>query len=164
MALQAKAYKRTMEYLSEEAWMQRLWIPEPMPGLNQLIDARRVRFQKGTDSYNVLKKKWARKVQNLAYAQRFPFVEQGKFTYLFLEPNRRRDPSNVIAGGVKFLEDALVEAGLLENDGWKNVLGIATHWCVCKERPGVVLFVGNGLLDEEEAHKEDLSWQQGERR
>jgi Holliday junction resolvase RusA-like endonuclease len=39
------------------------------------------------------------------------------------EPNRRRDPDNVQAG-IKFILDGIVKAGILPNDGWKNVAAV----------------------------------------
>lgn len=121
--------------------MQRLWIPGPLPGLNDIIDAKGNRFRSGYDAYSSLKRKWGQTVALLARAQRFRRLEEGHFVYLFREPNRRRDPSNFVAGGVKIVEDALQEAELLPNDGWKQVLSIDPHWVPDPIRPGVSLFV-----------------------
>ena len=57
--------------------------------------------------------------------------------YLWKEPNKRRNPSNIVAGGRKFIEDALVRAGILHNDGWKEILEFTDHWIVDKKQPGV---------------------------
>ena len=104
-----------------------LWIPGQMPGLNEIIDAAKTR--KGQwNAYNDLKRKWATTIATHAMGQRFPKIQQGHFTYLIQEPNRRRDPSNVIAGVLKLTADALQEADLLENDGWEQVLSIRPYF------------------------------------
>jgi hypothetical protein len=45
----------------------------------------------------------------------------------------------------------LVEAGVIPNDGWNNVLGIRVHWVHRKGRePGVYVVMSDGLLSEEQ--------------
>lgn len=124
--------------------MNRLWVPGPLPGMNEIIDAKATVFGRGRkkmSAYTAMKKRWDGVVALHALAQRFQAVESGHFTYLIREPSKRRDPSNVIAGAVKILEDGLQKAGLLPNDGWKQVLGINPVWMVDSDRPGVSLFV-----------------------
>jgi len=41
-------------------------------------------------------------------------------TYIWQEENRRRDKDNIMFGQ-KFIQDGLVNAGVLENDGWKQI-------------------------------------------
>jgi hypothetical protein len=62
-------------------------------------------------------------------------------TYLFVEPNRRRDPSNIVAGGVKLIEDALQEIEIIENDNWGSVAGFSAHWTTDTELPGALLCI-----------------------
>jgi Holliday junction resolvase RusA-like endonuclease len=128
--------------------IHQLWIPGPMPGLNEIIDAKGVvsktrgRGGKRWDGYSDLKSQWSQRVT--LYARQASFgriVGMNEFFYEIREPNRRRDPSNFVAGAVKITEDALQEAGLLENDGWKQVAGIHTTWTVDEKRPGVMLTV-----------------------
>lgn len=124
-----------------------LWIPRPMPSLNELLARQAVVFKKGakarrSDSYQKLKKEWTQYIQIHARQQEFPKLEGPyEFFYEFRELKKNRDPSNVMSGAVKLVEDALQEAGLLPNDGWKNVAAIAGQWTVDKERPGVLLTV-----------------------
>ena len=109
--------------------LQSLFIPGRMPGLNEIIEAAGTRKGKW-NAYMTLKSKWGDVIAAHARIQRFAEVKDGHFTYLFEEPDRRRDPSNVIAGGVKLIEDALQEAGLLANDGWGEVLSIRPYFTV----------------------------------
>lgn len=52
------------------------------------------------------------------------------------EPNRKRDYDN-IAFAKKFIQDALVEMGVLQNDGWSHVVGLSDSFAVDKENPRI---------------------------
>ena len=43
--------------------------------------------------------------------------------YHWYEPNRRRDLDNISSFGRKVIQDALVKAHILRNDGWKEIVG-----------------------------------------
>lgn len=109
---------------------QTLTIPARMPGLNELIDA----MNRNRHAYNRMKKKWGNLVAMLARAQGFqPIVSPVHFEYEFGEPNRRRDPDNIFGGCSKIFCDALVEAGLLPDDGWEWVLSFVATWKVSEK-------------------------------
>lgn len=123
---------------------QELWIPGPLPGLNELLDARMrtglTKNGKRWNAYSKLKKQWDQRVGMHARSQGFRPVRSAQFEYVVREPNRRRDPSNIVSGAVKLIEDGLQEAGLLEGDGWKNVLSYRSSWEISDE-PGVLVRV-----------------------
>lgn len=50
--------------------------------------------------------------------------------------NRRKDPDN-IAFGIKYILDGLVSAGILRNDGWKEIGTILHTFEVNNQNPGV---------------------------
>lgn len=130
--------------------MYRLWVPGPLPGMNEIIEAKATKFGKGkgwrqADAYSKMKQVWGERIGSLAREQGFPVLQEGHFVYLFREAHRRRDPSNFTAGGHKLIEDGLQQAGFLKNDGWGNVLSIQDKWIVDKARPGVTLFVTDSL-------------------
>lgn len=56
--------------------------------------------------------------------------------YLWVEKNRRRDKDNV-AFAQKFVQDALVQAGVLKNDGWAEVEGFTHAFALDKNHPRV---------------------------
>lgn len=157
--------------------MQRLWIPGPLPGMNEIIDARmRSSWQPNQrgrrwNAYSDMKKMWGERIGLLAQSQRFRPIENGFFTYLCYEKDRHRDPSNLVAGAVKLIEDALKDTQLLPNDGWAQVLGYVGHWHVQPSMPGVTLFVHEemlltketALLLDEEARKEGQKWAKHEK-
>jgi Holliday junction resolvase RusA-like endonuclease len=56
------------------------------------------------------------------------------------EPNRKRDYDN-IAFAKKFIQDALVEMGVLQNDGWKHIGGFSDSFDVDKVNPRVEVII-----------------------
>jgi len=130
---------------------QTLWVQGKMPSLNDILDARMIvmsgkknRAARG-GKYNRIKKQVQGDVAIAAFAQKFEAFERGYFTYLFKETKnangKQRDPSNILAGAAKMIEDALIECKLLPNDGMDNVLGIAGHFDLTKNGAGVLLIV-----------------------
>ena len=57
------------------------------------------------------------------------------------EPNKRRDPDGFCAGGAKVVIDALKTAGVLDNDGWRHIVGLRHTWSVDATRPGVLVTI-----------------------
>ena len=112
------------------------FIPGRLPGLNELVDKNRThaqvgaKFKKDTDYYIYLCIK--SKLKSLR-------IEKPVFIrYTWIEENRKRDKDNV-ASAKKYIQDALVQAGVLENDGWKNITGFEDHFEVNKTKPGVLV-------------------------
>lgn len=74
-------------------------------------------------------------------------IKQAKITpigsvyvhFLWHEKNKRRDPDNFSSMGRKWVLDALVNCGILMNDGWGQILGWNDAWIVDQERPGVLV-------------------------
>ena len=110
-----------------------------MPGLNEIIEASAVHGsgKRRWSKYATLKKRWAKDLDVLVDIQGFE-VRGKAFTYMFVEKDRRRDPSNIM-GAIKLIEDSLQEAGILENDGWNHIEYIQPYWTVDPHNPGVVL-------------------------
>ncbi len=130
--------------------IQYLWVPGKLPGLNEIIDAKRS-VVSGTgkrrpDGYSKLKKQWSQTIRIHALQQRLaPVPEAAHFTYFCVEENKRRDPGNFLAGAQKLIEDALQEANVLEGDGWKHVLSITSHWIVGQPN-GVMVGIGTDQI------------------
>ncbi len=123
---------------------QFLWIPGKLPGLNEVIDAAHKVYGYGkarSSEYRKMKRAWGERVQVYARQQGFRPVESACFVYLCVETARTRDPSNVVAGAMKLIEDGLQDAELLTNDGWKNILSLQVFWTLGPE-PGVMVACG----------------------
>lgn len=105
-----------------------------MPGANEYIDACR-RNQNGA---NKLKAKtensimWAVKAQLRGVC----FDRPVEMRYTWYEPNKKRDKDN-IAFARKFVQDALVRARVLKNDGWAQIAWFSDRFCVDKKQPRV---------------------------
>jgi hypothetical protein len=113
-----------------------LWVPMRLPGLNEMLDAASRSYRvsprgerhRQRSGYTDLKRDWGNRIKLFVRTQGVPRIECGYFTYLLVEPDRKRDPSNVAAGAVKLVEDALQGADVLENDGWRQIRGYAVYW------------------------------------
>lgn len=115
--------------------MATLWIPGPLPGMNELLTAAKSGHGKG-NAYSRLKAHWTATVWAQAKVQRVPkFSRPVVFTFEWVEGNKRRDPDNVAAGGRKLVLDGLVEAGVLPGDGWRYVQAWTDRFNVM--RPGL---------------------------
>lgn len=106
-----------------------------LPGLNELIEAeRRNRFigAKLKKQYEAVVMRAARSLGNVE------FEEPVYMVYHWYEKDRRRDKDNICAFGRKVIQDALVKARFLRNDGWKNIAGFEDRFYVDKDKPRVV--------------------------
>lgn len=98
-----------------------LIIPGRLPGLNEYIAAER------TNRFMAAKMK--REAQNtifrcIASCLRGVHIRKPvSIKYKWVEPNRRRDKSNISAYGRKVIEDALVETKVLRDDNWSCIRG-----------------------------------------
>lgn len=119
-----------------------LWIPGRLPGLNEIITAKRTKLKRGKgDLYSAMKARYGGAVKLLAQSAQIPELEAVHLFYVFVEPNRMRDPSNFVGGGMKIIEDGLQDAGVLANDGWKQILSFEARWFSRVERPGVGVYL-----------------------
>lgn len=111
-----------------------LTIPGRLPGLNEYIGAERssryqaAKLKRDTERRILL----AAKEQLRGVRFRSPVVMR----YAWFEPDRRRDKDNV-AFARKFVQDALVQAGILKNDGWAEIGGFTDAFAVDKKNPRV---------------------------
>lgn len=122
-----------------------LWIASRLPGLNDLLNAKgTVRGQ--WNGYNAQKCVWYGQIKTLCNAKGIGLQDPGYLTLLFVEPNKRRDPDNVVAGGTKLVLDSLVGAGVLRGDGWDDNLGFIGYWIFLGGRAGCLVHWGGELL------------------
>lgn len=114
--------------------MNRLIIPGRLPGMNDILKAPKGnRFRA-----NQIKREAETKIAWCIKQQLRGVQIQGKVTlrYTWHEPNRRRDLDN-IASGHKYVQDALVRAGVLAGDGWRHIVGFSDAFEVDKVSPRV---------------------------
>lgn len=111
-----------------------------LPTLNELIELR----ARSPHAYN-RRKKQAHQLVGIQIPADFPAFVWARFEYHFYEPTRAFDPSNVLFGAVKVIEDALQVCGVMPNDGWKAIPGpdgIRLNYHHCPgEKPWVVVIL-----------------------
>lgn len=124
---------------------QQLWVPGPLPSLNDIIAAAKGAGGTGA-AYSRMKREWTNTVALLAKATRpkLTLVERCHLRFIWREPHTRRDPDNLVAAR-KFVLDGLVMAGVLPDDGWRAIEGWTDSW-VLDTRAGVevAIFAAEG--------------------
>ena len=116
--------------------MYKLVIPGELPSLNEIIALSK----KGTRNYqpyNQLKQQFNTLIVYQCKKQlnrlKFERISLGITWYC---KNKKQDKDN-IATGLKFILDGLVNAGIIENDGWKQIDGFSHKFEVDKLNPRV---------------------------
>ena len=112
----------------------RLVIPGRLCGLNEYISAERTNRHKAakmkSDYGNIVSIEIRRCLGHI-HIDKPVFME-----YQWVERNKRRDLDNVTFGR-KIVQDALVQCGVLKDDGWKYVVGFSDRFEVDKENPRI---------------------------
>jgi Holliday junction resolvase RusA-like endonuclease len=116
----------------------KLTIPGLLPGANEYIGAER------SNKYQAAAmKKQAEHIIGYMIKSQLKGVKLTRpvvMTYCWVEPNRRRDKSN-IAFAKKFIEDALVRCGVLKDDGWDEIDNFADSFKVDQKNPRVEVII-----------------------
>ena len=116
------------------------FLPGRLPGANEI---RAMLTRKGGyRRYNAVKSKVHAAVALIVAAERVGRFPSAHVTFEWVEPNMRRDPDNF--SQPKAILDALQHAGVLPNDGWKEILSISHKWRVDCDRPGVMVTLVEG--------------------
>ena len=105
-------------------------IPGRLPGLNEIIEAAKSHF----GAYAKMKQTYTDMVAWLA--KKLPAYKRVVLVITWYEPDRRRDPDNIMAGQ-KFIMDGLVAAGTIPNDSQKYMRGIMHRFEVDRQNPRV---------------------------
>ena len=117
---------------------KKITIPGTLPGLNEYINAERGnRYQAAK-----MKRQAEDKIVMCIWEQApgVKFTGPVHITYIWYEANQRRDKDNV-AFAKKFVQDALVKAGVLGNDGWQEIVSFEDKFGVDKENPRVEVVI-----------------------
>ncbi|HYF53054.1 MAG TPA: hypothetical protein VEA41_02220, partial [Salinarimonas sp.] len=107
--------------------IQSFWVPGPLPSLNDLLRAKgNMVGGKGKrwNGYNAMKKTWETTIWAICKRDRIQPMQRVRVVFQWHERTMRRDPDNVGAAR-KLILDALVCAGVLVNDGPKEIAGFA---------------------------------------
>jgi Holliday junction resolvase RusA-like endonuclease len=112
--------------------IQSFSIPGPLPGANEVMG-------KGSRwGYRALKATWTRTILACIAQAKLKPMRRVCIEYHWHEPNKRRDLDN-ITFAVKFVNDALVAAGVLKDDGWDEIGMISHTFAVDKTEPRLIV-------------------------
>lgn len=123
-----------------------LTIPGRLPGLNEYTDACRTSSQKGgkMKSDAQIAVMWQIKAQ----LRRLRIDKPVFMLFTFYEKDRRRDRDNVSSFARKVIQDALVAAGVLKDDGWDQITGYMDRFEVDRDNPRIVVqFIEQEAID-----------------
>ena len=109
------------------------------PTLNEFIGALNSRNR---NVGNGFKKRLEREIQKQLEVQLTrPLKPKVSFAFAFYEPSKRRDKDNVFSLFIKVWQDALVKAGYLENDGWRQINNYKIEFFEEKAFPRIEIFI-----------------------
>lgn len=117
-----------------------------MPTLNEMMDAKSsIDFKSGRrgrhDKWSRMKTQIEERIGWACKFQGIQAVAAASFSFLWIEPDRRRDHDNVTAGK-KVVLDALVRYQVLPNDTRRYVTGSSDRVYTSKRlRPGVIVAI-----------------------
>lgn len=112
----------------------KLTIPHMLPNLNNYIAAERAHWRKAANMKEEEENKIIAECRTQLRGVRI--TKPVFIRYLWVEKNEKRDRDN-IAFAKKFIQDALIGAGVLKNDGWKEITGFRDDFIVDKKKPRV---------------------------
>ena len=111
-------------------------IPGELPDLNTII-AESKRGRGKWQPYNDMKQEYTNIVAWIAKSEIKKKLKKIDIEITWICKNRRKDKDNISGGGTKFILDGLVAAGVIENDGWKQIGDISHKFKVDKHNPRV---------------------------
>lgn len=125
--------------ISKMASEQKFFIDRCLPGLNDIINYSNSNRYKWNREKSDIEEYigWCIREYKIS-----PTESSVNLQFVWIEPNRKRDPDNIVAAR-KMILDALVNSDIIPNDGWKHIETFADTWEVAKkdERPGVIVTI-----------------------
>ena len=111
----------------------KLIIKGELPDLNTYINAERSnRFMAAK-----IKKEATESIYWLARHQKLKrVVGEVVMSYTWYCKNKRKDKDNIVFAR-KFIQDGLVKAGVLDNDGWENIAGFSDLFFIDADYPRI---------------------------
>lgn len=114
-------------------------IPGRLPGLNEYIEAERSHRLRAARMKSDAENEVMRYIR--LDLGRIRVTAPVRIDYRFYEPDRRRDKDNIAGFAHKVIQDALVKAAALKNDGWCDIIGFADSFYVDKQHPRIEITI-----------------------
>lgn len=135
--------------------IQRFFIDKILPGYNEMIAAAKQRTRQKIPAFFAMKAREERYIFAIIRNAKIKPIDQAKFTFIWVEKNKKRDKDN-IAAGKKFIFDSLVNAKILKSDGWASVICFEDHFKTVigrDEKPGVHVIIEEIYPGDENKYK-----------
>jgi Holliday junction resolvase RusA-like endonuclease len=118
-------------------------IPLPLATLNEYTNDQRTNPHKGAKTKRTATRKCTKFVR-YAMSKKVKFAFPCRLKFTWFDSNKKKDPDN-IAFQKKFILDGMIEAGFMENDGWKHIKGFSDYFEIDKENPRVEIEIEETL-------------------
>lgn len=101
-----------------------------LPSLNEIIDAAKSHWSvyRSMKEMNTNLVAWT--------AKKLPHIDRAHVVITWHCKDKRKDKDNIMAGQ-KFIFDGLKEAGIIENDGWKQIGDVLHRFQVDANNPRI---------------------------
>ncbi|TDL57868.1 Holliday junction resolvase [Paenibacillus dendritiformis] len=109
-----------------------------LPTLNEIIDAAKSHWS----VYREMKETNTNLVAWIA--KKLPPINRADVTIIWYCKDRRKDKDNITAGQ-KFIFDGLKEAGVIGNDGWKQIGDVTHRFRVDRNNPRIEIEINEVL-------------------
>ncbi|MFW5433729.1 RusA family crossover junction endodeoxyribonuclease [Paenibacillus apiarius] len=109
-----------------------------LPALNEIIDAAK-------SHWSVYREMKETNTNLVAWtAKKLPPIERADVTIIWWCKDQRKDKDNIMAGQ-KFIFDGLKEAGVIGNDGWKQIGDVTHRFRVDRNNPRIEIEIDEVL-------------------
>jgi len=115
--------------------MYKITIPGNLPDLNTIIKESK-RGNRNWQPYNEIKKENTDKVTWIVKAKIKKELNKIDLDITWICKNKMKDKDNIMVG-TKFILDGFVNAGIIKNDGWKQIGNISHKFEVDKNNPRI---------------------------
>lgn len=110
-----------------------------LPSLNEYIEANRRSPYQGNQ---MKRKNETIIIRNIKQQLDVTCITKPVFLlFRWFEKNKRRDHDNVSSFGRKVIQDALVKANILQDDGWGYVIGFQDEFFVDFKEPRIEIII-----------------------
>lgn len=126
---------RTLKMVQNENALE-LFIPGQLPGMNEVVESSKSCRGK-SNQYARDKKAIGDWIRIYLSQGKLPQFKECKIGFHWVEPDKKRDPDNISAGGKKFILDALVSIGVIPTDSHRCIKGFTgDDYSFDKSNPG----------------------------
>ena len=118
--------------------MYEIVIPGELPDFNLIIEESK-KGNRRYQPYNEIKQHHTERVAWIIKSKIKKPLPKVDVEIEWICKDKRKDKDNVSGGGIKFILDGLVMAGVIKNDGWKEIGNISHTFGVAKHNPRAIV-------------------------